>query len=100
MATFQKSSCELQRVTVKLGQGKENKQKKRRLEDAELKMAKKLTVGLQIMHSRPLIPGNTTHNWTGFPQRGIHPSHAINYSFQQLSLQHGYKTKAFSWNCG
>ncbi len=33
-------------------------------------------------------------------KESIHPSRAINYSFHSVSFQHGYKTKAFSWNCG
>lgn len=43
-------------------------------------------VGLQLMHSGPLIPSNVTHNVTSFPQRGVYPSHSINYSFHLLSL--------------
>lgn len=76
------------------------KRKKKMAEDAEPKGTTKLLVGLQITHSGPFIAGNTTHNWTGFPQRGNRPSRAINYSFCPVSFQQGYKTKAFSWNCG
>lgn len=45
------------------------------VEDTEPKVAKKkekkkLMAGLQIIHSGPFIPGNTTHNWTGISTEG------------------------------
>lgn len=52
-------------------------------------------MGLQIMHSGPLIPSNATDNVTSFPQRGIYPSHNINYSFHSLSLQPPLQNKSF-----
>lgn len=70
-----------------------------RAKSSTKKKRKKLMVGLQIIHSGPFIPGNTTHNWTDFQQKGNGPSRTINYSSCPVSFQKGYKTKAFSRNC-
>lgn len=84
-----------------LGKWKGNKQKEKMAEGIpsqktkKKKEKKKLMVGLQIIHGGPFIPGNTTHNWTNFQQRGNGPSRTINYSSCLISFQKGYKTKGF-----
>lgn len=40
----------------------------------EPKGTEKLMGGLQITPSRPFIPGNTTHNWSGFRRKKGKPS--------------------------